>query len=157
MERTGKAYHTYNAAKLRILHSVFNLLLEHKSGVTVEQIAEHSGLPKGHISRLLSRWHNKKFGYLKRLPKRNAGGGAYKYKMNKTGLNTYNELMKRAHLGQPLNLRIKPDETRENLLYKPDFTLKASELNRYIELSRRGDAEGLTDYQKLEAAGVIRI
>ncbi len=156
MKKTGKTYHTYNCAKLRILHSVFHLLKDYPDGVSVEQIAEHSGLPKGHISRLLSRWHNNRFGYLKRLPKRHEGGGGYHYKINKTGLDTYMELMKRAHLGQTLNLRIKPYETRESLMYKPDNILKASELNRYIEISIRGEAEDLTDYQKLQVSGVIK-
>ena len=79
-------YHKYNYLKYRILFALKKL-----GGTgTAQEIANVLHLDRKRITDELYHWYAKDFGYVQRLPGKNDGIKAYRYKITNKGLETFN-------------------------------------------------------------------
>ncbi len=154
-------YHITNAAKFRIEEA---FVQRGFSTLTCPEIAEITGMPAINISRLMSHYHERGYGYFIRLKKRK--GHAYQYKLAKRGRLSYTQYLKRIKLGFDLSLQKRTPARMStfkglrklNVLKEAENFVSPAELAPYIGISKRGAEEmGIVEESKLEVAGLRNI
>lgn len=118
--------HRYNVRAFLILQACVQLP---QLIITVDDIADYTGLSKHTISDCIHRWQKFNYHYLTRLPKRIGLGGAYRYKILKHGIETYMALTKRIRRSFSLN----------RMQYIP------KKIDCYFYINKVGRAKGLTE------------
>ncbi len=153
--------HRHNALKLRILHAAYHLqVFEGKKFVTSSMIADFTGADIKNVSRALSTYYLKGYGYFRRLGEAKAGQ-ENRYTLNKKGINTYKKYAQRAKCGLEMNFaRANPRKVRDCSLKllsfnkEEDYELTVEELAPYIKINFDGEQSGITEDKKLKLAGI---
>lgn len=130
-------YHIYNALKYRILH----IMYQRKVPLTAQQIADYLGIDRQRVSDTLYRWIKRKYKYVRRLEnKANGGNGkAFRYKINKYGIEALKMYSKRLKAGLDMNCK---KELRV-----------PQQVDTYIRMNAHGKLVGMTKDEMYAKAG----
>lgn len=94
--------HKFNFLKFLIMWVLF----DSDRPLTAKEIAEKIHVPAQNVSQALYSYHKHRYHYFRRLqPARGSGTNAYRYNINKRGVEYYLQYVKRVKLGFDLNLR----------------------------------------------------
>jgi hypothetical protein len=95
---TGQA-HRFNVLKYKMLAG---LLKAYPEAVTTKELADIIGVDVNSVGVTISRWHKQGIPFIRRMPKQ-ARWGAYRYKINKSGIEAYIAYKNRLNKGFSLN------------------------------------------------------
>jgi len=119
-------YHIYNALKFKILYAMYKI----NKTTTTSEIADFMGLDRQRVRDELSRWHKRKYRYVRRLDKKELGSKAFRYSLNQYGVATLEMYTRRRQKWQDFNCR--------------DKSKKPREVDSYLKINKHGEALGLT-------------
>src|SRR5665647_3257883 len=152
-------YHLYNFLKFRIAEALF---LVYPGTLTCNELGDELGVPSGSISRIMCYYHERGYGYFRRMKVKHSK--AFRYKLNKKGHKAYRRYLHRIRLGFDLNPNHPPIKMStfcglRKLTYKTknDFLLPPEKYLPYLGITLQGAREfGLTERDLLKVAGIIR-
>ena len=146
-------YHLYNFLKFRIAEALFRV---YPGTLTCTELSDELGVPSGNISRIMCYYHEREYGYFRRMKVKHSK--AFCYKLNKKGYTAYRSYLHRIRLGFDLNPNHPPRKMStfcglRKLTYKTkdDFLLTPEKYMPYLGITLQGAREfGLTENNLLD-------
>lgn len=153
-------YHIFNAFKFRLAEAYVKNQI---TVATTKELEALTGIPRARIARMMCHYTKRKYGYFRRLPKKD--GYFIRYKITDYGIMFYFKCVKRIKLGFDLNMLKKVPKRMSTyrglrkirLDIAQDRVITLGEFSPYIGLTKQGVKEiKLTDGEKFNAVGLFK-